>query len=62
MLFRSRTAIIIAHKLDTIKRANDILILERGNVLEYGNRKELAENPNSRFYQLLQTGMEEVLA
>jgi len=61
-LLKNRTAIIIAHRLDTIQRADDILILERGNVLEYGNRKELAENPNSRFVQLLQTGMEEVLA
>lgn len=61
-LLKNRTAIIIAHKLDTIRRADDILILERGNVLEYGNRKDLAENPTSRFYQLLQTGMEEVLA
>lgn len=61
-LLKGRTAIIIAHKLDTIQRADDILILERGNVLEYGNRKELVSNPNSRFVQLLQTGMEEVLA
>ncbi|MEW6084254.1 MAG: ABC transporter ATP-binding protein [Chloroflexota bacterium] len=61
-LLKNRTAIIITHRLDTIQRADDILILERGNVLEYGNRKELAENPNSRFVQLLQTGMEEVLA
>src|SRR5690606_31268108 len=61
-LLKNRTAIIIAHKLETIRRADDILILERGNVLEYGNRKDLAENPTSRFYQLLQTGMEEVLA
>ncbi|MCC6299317.1 MAG: ABC transporter ATP-binding protein [Anaerolineales bacterium] len=61
-LLKNRTAIIIAHRLDTIHRADDILILERGNVLEYGNRKSLAENPTSRFTQLLQTGMEEVLA
>jgi ATP-binding cassette, subfamily B, bacterial len=61
-LLKNRTAIIIAHKLDTIARADDILILERGSVIEYGNRKELAENSSSRFYQLLQTGMEEVLA
>ena len=32
-LLKNRTAIIIAHKLDTIQRADDILILERGNVL-----------------------------
>jgi ABC-type multidrug transport system fused ATPase/permease subunit len=61
-LLKNRTAIIIAHKLDTVQRANDILILERGNVLEYGVRKSLAEDSSSRFHQLLQTGMEEVLA
>ncbi|HNQ96335.1 MAG: ABC transporter ATP-binding protein [Anaerolineales bacterium] len=61
-LLKNRTAIIIAHKLDTIQRADDILILERGNVLEYGNRKQLASDSTSRFHQLLQTGMEEVLA
>lgn len=61
-LLKNRTAIIIAHKLDTVQRADDILILERGNVLEYGNRKSLAEDSTSRFHQLLQTGMEEVLA
>jgi ABC-type multidrug transport system fused ATPase/permease subunit len=61
-LLKNRTAIIIAHRLDTVQRAEDILILEGGNALEYGNRKKLAEDPSSRFAQLLQTGMEEVLA
>ncbi|MDL1941664.1 ABC transporter ATP-binding protein [Chloroflexi bacterium CFX2] len=61
-LLKGRTAIIIAHRLHTIHRADDILILEKGVVSEYGDRRQLASNPNSRFYQLLQTGMEEVLA
>jgi ABC-type multidrug transport system fused ATPase/permease subunit len=61
-LLQGRTAIIIAHKLDTLHRANDVLILDKGTILEYGNREELAANPVSRFYQLLQSGMEEVLA
>jgi ATP-binding cassette, subfamily B, bacterial len=61
-LLQGRTAIIIAHRLDTLHRADDVLILDNGTMLEYGNRKELASNPDSRFYQLLQTGMEEVLA
>ncbi|MCB9143932.1 MAG: ABC transporter ATP-binding protein [Anaerolineales bacterium] len=61
-LLKGRTAIIIAHRLDTLHRADDVLILDNGSVLEYGNRKELAANPNARFYQLLQTGLEEVLA
>lgn len=61
-LLKGRTAIIIAHKLDTLHRANDVLILDKGTILEYGNREKLAADPFSRFYQLLQSGMEEVLA
>ena len=61
-LLKGRTAIIIAHRLDTLHRADDILILEKGTITEYDNREKLASDPNSRFYQLLQTGMEEVLA
>ncbi|HLO30116.1 MAG TPA: ABC transporter ATP-binding protein [Anaerolineales bacterium] len=61
-LLRNRTAIIIAHRLGTVQRAGEIMILEAGSVSEYGDRKILAADPNSRFYQLLQTGLEEVLA
>jgi len=61
-LLKNRTAIIIAHRLDTVQRANEIMILDKGMVSEYGDRRQLAADPNSRFYQLLQTGMEEVLA
>ncbi|GHO87252.1 ABC transporter ATP-binding protein [Dictyobacter formicarum] len=61
-LLSERTGIIIAHRLGTIQRADDILIIENGRALEYGARAQLANNPHSRFYQLLQTGLEEVLA
>jgi len=61
-LLKGRTAIIIAHRLDTLHRADDILILDKGTINEYGTREKLASDPASRFYQLLQTGMEEVLA
>jgi len=61
-LLYGRTAIIIAHKLHTLHRADDVLILEKGNIIEYGNRIQLSSDSTSRFYQLLQTGMEEVLA
>ena len=61
-LLHGRTAIIIAHKLHTLHRAHDVLILEKGNTIEYGRRVQLESDTTSRFYQLLQTGMEEVLA
>ena len=50
-----RTAIIIAHRLATVQRADDILILDGGQVSEYGPRETLINDPNSRFSQLLQT-------
>lgn len=61
-LLTGRTGIIIAHRLATIARADEIMVLENGRVLEYDTRKELADDRSSRFYRLLQTGLEEVLA
>jgi ABC-type multidrug transport system fused ATPase/permease subunit len=57
-----RSGIIIAHRLRTVQRADDILILEGGRVVEYGPRARLAADSGSRFYRLLQTGVEEALA
>ncbi len=61
-LLLGRTAIIIAHRLHTVQRADEILILEDGQAREHGERRHLASDPNSRFHHLLQTGLEEVLA
>ncbi len=60
-LVQNRTAIIIAHRLGTVQRADQIMILEGGHIREYGPRAALAADPESRFYSLLQAGMEEVL-
>ncbi|MBD6617813.1 ABC transporter ATP-binding protein [Komarekiella sp. 'clone 1'] len=60
-LFLGRTGIIIAHRLATVVRADQILILEKGRVNEYGEREELAKNPQSRFAQLLQAGLADLL-
>ena len=61
-LLQNRTAIIIAHRLGTVQRADDVMILDAGRVIEHGERERLAADPTSRFYSLLQTGLEEVLA
>ncbi|MDM9383940.1 ABC transporter ATP-binding protein [Chlorogloeopsis sp. ULAP01] len=60
-LLIGRTGIIIAHRLATVERANQILILEKGRVAEYGQREELVKNPQSRFAQLLQAGLSDLL-
>ncbi|MBI5032865.1 MAG: ABC transporter ATP-binding protein [Chloroflexi bacterium] len=61
-LLRNRTGIVIAHRLATVQRADEILILDQGHIQEYGARVELARDPASRFSQLLRVGMDEVLA
>jgi ATP-binding cassette subfamily B protein len=57
-----RSGIVIAHRLSTVQCADEIMILEGGEVIEQGERGWLANDPTSRFYGLLQTGLEEVPA
>lgn len=61
-LFENRTAIIIAHRFQTVERAHEIIILEKGKIVEHGNRLELSQNDKSYFFKLLQEGIKEVLA
>jgi ATP-binding cassette subfamily B protein len=61
-LLKDRTAIIIAHRLKTVDRADEILILDGGQVIEYGARLALESDRDSKYFELLQTGLEEVLA
>ncbi|NJK28648.1 MAG: ABC transporter ATP-binding protein [Acaryochloris sp. SU_5_25] len=61
-LLAHRTGIIIAHRLQTLQRADQILILDRGQVLEYGDRATLAARPDSHFAGLLKAGTTRPLA
>ena len=61
-LLAGRTGIIIAHRLATVQRVEQILILEEGRVRENGPREQLVRDPGSRFAQLLRAGIEETLA
>jgi ATP-binding cassette subfamily B protein len=57
-LLADRTCIIIAHRLQTLLRADDLMILENGRILEYGTRERLVDDPFSQISKLLCTDWE----
>jgi ABC-type multidrug transport system fused ATPase/permease subunit len=61
-LLKSRSAIIIAHRLETIRRADRVLILEASRVVEQGDRAALAADPASRLARLMAAAGDGALA
>ena len=52
-LVEGRTVIIIAHRLSTLDRCDEVMVLEQGRIIEHGERERLASDPDSRFRQML---------
>lgn len=55
-LFTNRTVIIVAHRLETVRRAEQIMVIDAGRIAEHGARDVLAETPGSRYAGLLAAG------
>jgi ATP-binding cassette subfamily B protein len=50
-VMKDRTSIVIAHRLSTIKRADRILVIEKGQIVEMGNHAELLQE-RGQYYRL----------
>jgi ABC-type multidrug transport system fused ATPase/permease subunit len=57
-LMRGRTTLVIAHRLSTLADVDDIVVFDRGRVVEFGRRDELAGDVDSRFRRLLDLALE----
>lgn len=55
--FRGKTVIIVAHRLSTVKNADQIIVLKNGKIVEQGNHKELVQN-KSDYYNLVKNQLE----
>jgi len=47
--FNGRTVVIVAHRLSTVKKADQIVVLEKGKIVEIGNHKELVAGKGAYF-------------
>lgn len=51
-MMNNRTSFIIAHRLSTIREADEIIVMDKGNIVECGNHQELiqADGPYAKLY------------
>jgi ABC-type multidrug transport system fused ATPase/permease subunit len=52
-LFKNKTVIIIAHRLQTVKKADVIIVLENGKIIEQGSSEELV-NKGGQYKKMLE--------
>jgi ABC-type multidrug transport system fused ATPase/permease subunit len=51
-LMQGRTSVVIAHRLSTIRQADQILVLDRGSIVQQGTHQELVKNASGLYYNL----------
>jgi ABC-type multidrug transport system fused ATPase/permease subunit len=51
-LMKNRTVLVIAHRLSTVKNANKIVVLNKGEIIETGNHQELLKKEKSHYASL----------
>ncbi|MEJ7745650.1 MAG: type I secretion system permease/ATPase, partial [Luteimonas sp.] len=56
---QNRTVLIIAHRLSTVRKANRIIVIEKGRIVETGTHDELVDRPSGHYARLhkLQQGV-----
>ena len=57
-LMAGRTTVIIAHRLSTLRHVDEIVVLDRGRIVEHGDRSLLAADGDSRFHRLLELALD----
>lgn len=55
--FEKRTVVVVAHRLSTVKHADNIIVLSKGAIIEQGNHQELV-SANGEYYQLVRNQLE----
>jgi len=56
-IFKNRTVIIVAHRLSTVRHADNIVVLDRGHITEIGNHQDLVSS-EGMYYNLVRNQLE----
>jgi ATP-binding cassette subfamily B protein len=57
VFFKNKTVVVIAHRLSTVMNADQIVVLEKGKIVEIGNHKELVAKKGS-YYELVRNQLQ----
>ena len=55
--FKNKTVVVIAHRLSTVKNADQIIVLDKGQIIEKGNHNELTALRGA-YYELVKNQLE----
>ncbi len=55
--FRGRTVVVVAHRLSTVKNADNIIVMDKGDIIEQGTHQELTNNRGA-YYNLVKNQLE----
>ena len=55
--FKGKTVLIIAHRLSTVKNADQIIVLKNGEIVEIGNHQQLVQN-KADYFNLVKNQLE----
>ena len=58
-VFKECTVLTIAHRINTIRNSDKILVMKEGKAEEFDTPKALLQNHNSLFYALIKAGVNE---
>ncbi|MGN8059726.1 peptidase domain-containing ABC transporter [Pedobacter sp. 22163] len=56
-VFKEKTVIVVAHRLSTIRKAHQIVVMQNGSIVEIGNHSSLMER-KGRYFQLVHSQLE----